>query len=136
MLGFGLTMVHRWDDEVFSLQDISENSLLQRTLIDDEIIYCNFIAMYSLILIYTPGQNKRNTLFCLLFLPTIVVWSDIYITDTYSITRLMLKVSALKNKNWWRKVPIYLMYWCANETKIWCFINFYVISNLISNFGW
>ena len=68
--------------------------------------------------IYHPSQNKRNTLFFQLFLHTIAIRSNFYITDTYSITRLMLKVLALKNENLWRKVSIYLMYSCATETKI------------------
>ena len=104
--------------EIFSIYSIRFGSLCVRKKMLCILTYFLFFMILSrenesylsIFSLYTPGQNKRNTLFCLLFLPTIVVWSDIYMTDTYSITRLMLKVSALKNKNWWRKVPIYLMY--------------------------
>ena len=66
---------------------------------------------------YPPGQNKRNALFFQLFLRTIVIRSDFYITDTCSITRLILKLSAIFNENSLSKVEICPMYSYSSETK-------------------
>jgi len=45
--------------------------------------------------IYSPGQNKRNTLFFQLFISTIVIRAHFYTTDRSSIDTLILKFSAL-----------------------------------------
>jgi hypothetical protein len=59
---------------------------------------------------YTPGQNKRNTLFSRLLFFSFIIWSHICTIDTSLISQLILKVSALSNEKWPRKMQMYSMH--------------------------
>jgi hypothetical protein len=60
--------------------------------------------------LYPPGQNKRNILFSRLLFFSSIVWSHICTIYTSLITQLILKVSALSNEKWSRKMQMYSMY--------------------------
>jgi hypothetical protein len=73
-----------------------------------------YIFMLNII---SPGQNKRNTLFSRLLFFSFIVWSHICTIDTSLITQLILKVSALSNEKWSRKMQMYSMYSYMIVTK-------------------
>ncbi len=60
--------------------------------------------------IHPPGQNKRNTLFSRLLFLSFIIWSHICTIDTSLISQLILKVSALSNEKWPRKMQMYSMH--------------------------
>jgi hypothetical protein len=60
--------------------------------------------------IYPPDQNKQNILFSRLLFFSFIVWSHICTIDTSWITQLILKVSALSNEKWSRKMQRYSIY--------------------------
>jgi hypothetical protein len=75
------------------------------------------LLLSRLIHVYSPGQNKRNTLFSRLLFFSFIVWSHICTIDTSLITQLILKVSALSNEKWLRKMQMYSMYSYMIVTK-------------------
>ncbi len=67
------------------------------------------IHFHKIYLIYSPGQNKRNTLFSRLVFFSFIFWSHICTINKSLITQLILKVSALSNEKWSRKTQMYSM---------------------------
>jgi hypothetical protein len=67
--------------------------------------------------LYSPGQNKRNIWFSRILFFSFSVWFHICTIDTSLITQLILKVSALLNEKWSRKMQMYSMYSCTIATK-------------------
>jgi hypothetical protein len=87
-----------------SYSNLPFSQLLLRFLLKKLLyIYLQYVCIYS------PGQNKRNTLFSRLLFFSFIVWSHICTINTSLITQLILKVSALSNEKWSRKMQMYSM---------------------------